>query len=235
MSLCVSVYTRQGIVMGSDSRGSLTFNNKQAEQTMVIQGSHFFDNTQKTCLLPNNCGMSWSGDAMIKGVLASEHIENFIKEKIKKSTVIGDLPKLALEYFNTLQKGIDSEIIFAGYQSKDKDGRRVYHLNLKDGSHDEISHNSIGIHFSGEKAFVTRMFHKSTIHAQDGSIVEMEALQIPLDLMSLQDVVDFVRFVIEFTGKALHFSSQPETVGGQTDILVMTPETSWFISGKVLH
>lgn len=65
MSLIVTVWTTEGIVMGSDSR--ISFSSQIAPNIPVnIQTGHYFDTQEKTFLCPNNCGISTCGAASLQ-------------------------------------------------------------------------------------------------------------------------------------------------------------------------
>ena len=51
---------------------------------------------------------------------------------------------------------------------------------------------------------------------------------ISFEYFTLQDAVDFARYAVETTIQTMHFKNVVETVGGEVDILVITPdETRW--------
>ena len=48
------------------------------------------------------------------------------------------------------------------------------------------------------------------------------------EYFTLQDAVDFARYAVETTIQTMRFKNVIETVGGNVDILVITPdETKW--------
>lgn len=125
MSLLITVYTNTGIVMASDSRTTLTRGN---------QGSiELSDSTNKTHLLSNNCGISHCGSADINAIPLSFYIENFEKQFIKKTTDVTDVPKLLIDYINSVKYDdeIDIKFIIAGYK-KEKNGmvKYVFDVNI---------------------------------------------------------------------------------------------------------
>ena len=72
MSLIVTVWTTEGIVMGSDSR--ISFSSQIAPNIPVnIQTGHYFDTQEKTFICPNNCGISTCGAASLLSYLTTNY------------------------------------------------------------------------------------------------------------------------------------------------------------------
>ncbi|HWZ26911.1 MAG TPA: hypothetical protein VNX15_00005, partial [Gemmatimonadales bacterium] len=83
MSLIISVYVREGIVMAADSRLTLTI-----PRTLPGGKSHTLslttsDSAKKLFLAPNNIGIATCGAADIGGVPIAGFVESFIVEKLK--------------------------------------------------------------------------------------------------------------------------------------------------------
>ena len=55
------------------------------------------------------------------------------------------------------------------------------------------------------------------------------------DLLSLQDGIDFIRYAINMTTDTMRFANINKTVGGPIDILVIKPNSAFWISHKELH
>ena len=53
--------------------------------------------------------------------------------------------------------------------------------------------------------------------------------EILWNFFTLQDAVDFARFAVETTVRTMRFKNVIETVGGNVDILVITPEETKFL------
>ena len=88
MSLIITLFTREGIVMASDSR--ITLNNelknddgKSVQQLAVSQS----DSNNKTFLAPNNIGISTCGQADIQGVPIAGFIDSFIAEHLTTNKI----------------------------------------------------------------------------------------------------------------------------------------------------
>lgn len=68
MSLVVTVYVQEGIVMAADSRLTLTSHEEQGDKTVVNLAVGQSDSNYKLFLAPHGVGISTCGDADIKGV-----------------------------------------------------------------------------------------------------------------------------------------------------------------------
>src|SRR2546423_15420948 len=91
MSLVITVYVREGIVMASDSR--LTLNSTlpapaggQIIQLAVAQS----DSNYKTFLTPTNVGISTFGAADIGGVPIAGFVESFINDVVAPGNLVVD-------------------------------------------------------------------------------------------------------------------------------------------------
>lgn len=81
MSLIVTVWTTEGIVMGSDSR--ISFSSQIAPTIPVnIQTGHYFDTQEKTFLCPNNCGISTCGAASLQNKNIAGYIYDFVSNAL---------------------------------------------------------------------------------------------------------------------------------------------------------
>ena len=63
---------------------------------------------------------------------------------------------------------------------------------------------------------------------EDGTYEDLPVENILFEFFTLQDAVDFARYAVETTIQTMRFKNVVETVGGDVDILVITPnETKW--------
>ena len=58
---------------------------------------------------------------------------------------------------------------------------------------------------------------------------------LALQQFTLQDAIEFAEFVISATISSMNFQKRPKTIGGPVDILVIKPETAFWIQRKELH
>ena len=76
MSLVVSVYVREGIVMAADSRLTLNTEARQPDKTVVNLAVGQSDSNYKLFLAPGNVGISTYGAADIAGVPIAGYVES---------------------------------------------------------------------------------------------------------------------------------------------------------------
>jgi len=239
MSLIIAVYVEEGLVLASDSR--LTFNNRiestdnSGKLTIVErEGVHHTDTAYKTFLCPNNIGISTSGTASINGKTITGYMENFIRVKMSKGTNIDDVPKLLNDYFEQFKPLPVTTFFAAGYQPVNKDfAQKLYRVPL--GSKpEEFDTSKPGIVWDGEKDILSRLFSPLFLE-REGKYVPHEFHEVPFNLYSLQDAIDFSQYAIKMTIDAMRFQMRPKTVGGEIDILVLKPNSSFWITHKELH
>src|SRR5450759_5214026 len=83
MSLIISVYVREGIVMAADSRLTLTIPlSLPGGQTHTLSLTTS-DSAKKLFLAPDNVGIATCGAADIGGVPIAGFVESFVVEKVK--------------------------------------------------------------------------------------------------------------------------------------------------------
>lgn len=118
MSLAVSVYTREGIVMAADSRLTLTFQriaDGQQPHTVSVTSS---DSARKLFLTPNQVGISAFGAADVKGVPIAGLIESFIDETLKDQALPPkETAEALLSYFLAMGAVQESSFHVCGYRA----------------------------------------------------------------------------------------------------------------------
>lgn len=262
MSLIISVYCNEGIVLASESRTTQTISTDTKERSFP-----FSDNAHKTFETPNGYGLSTCGAASINGQPIAGYIERFIGSY---DYTRGGVKEFSEELGKAFSKrGYSGLLIFhiAGYD-RDVKGvptERLFRLVLDSGkliSCSEITApDSSGAVWDGVTEIMTRLIKEVVVpsHLFDATNVTFvdktngnaknlaDALVIQADdsshyeestiswgLFSLQDAIDFSRFGIRTTIDAQRFLSTEKTVGGPIDILVIRPDGAQWISQKVL-
>lgn len=263
MSLIVSVYVNEGIVMASDSRTTAnvisSVNNKILNNNFPIS-----DTAYKTFLCPNNCGISTCGNAGYNNAPIAGFIETFISEKISSYTKISNIPQMLIDFFNSINKTLITIFQVCGYEQVDgKFKQKIFRVRTgPKPTIDEISadNNNQGAIWDGETLYLSKLL-KSEIMTPNGvyannveiynaqgekitiknayvldrdSINAYPDLNIAWQYMTLQDAVDFAKFAIETTIKTMKFASVNKTVGGDIDILIIKPNQTKWLSHKKL-
>lgn len=229
MSFLIAVYVNEGIVLASDRR--TTYNRTETINGAIVQkiGLHTTNSTEKTFLCPNGAGISTCGDASLLG----KPITGYIKEVIRgitPETPISDVPQMLVDYFRAQSIVPDTHFFVAGYD-KDNDQvyQRLYKVNLKDENLiTPVDTSTQGASWDGEIMSLTRLVQNVAVKRPDGTYVDLPNEEILWGYFTLQDAIDFARYAVETTINTMRFKNVVETVGGNVDILVITPEeTKW--------
>lgn len=261
MSLIVTVWTTEGIVMGSDSR--ISFSSQIAPNIPVnIQTGHYFDTQEKTFICPNNCGISTCGAASLLNKNITGYIYDYIDNQVTAATSVNDTANNLKNYIMGIDPNAEVHFIVAGYDVIN--GQKVQSVyQVITGNHNNcnlISSNGTGAKWDGEIDTITRIVKSHficpnpidvpnlTLNLANGQANIGAALVLPKNqtlflgeniiswnLMTLQDAIDFVRYAINTTIDTMRFTNVNKTVGGPIDILVITPNKAKWIAHKKLH
>lgn len=227
MSFLIAVYVNEGIVLASDRR--TTYNNTQVENGILIQkiGIHTNNSTDKTFICPNGVGISTCGDASLMGKPITGFIQDVIRNQITKDSTVESVPKTFIDYFSSLPEIPDTRFIVAGYENQTQK-QKIYKVDIKNKSSTLVNTDSQGATWDGEITTLVRLIQDVAIKNEDGSYSALPFENILWNYFTLQDAVDFARYAVETTIQTMRFKNVVETVGGDVDILVITPqETKW--------
>lgn len=263
MSLIVSVYVNEGIVMASDSRTTLEVSN-QIIGGIEKQSFPISDSTYKTFLCPNGCGISTCGDASFSGQAIASYIERLNESVINKNTSVLEMPQIILDYFNGIDKNKETIFHICGYTKDDngKELQKIYRVytGLNARIVDENQRQTQGAIWDGQREIMTRLIKRQIVnpsiieannvditdsdgtvtHIDQAVIIDRNGMMIlpeadlAWEFMSLQDAVDFAKFAIETTIAAMNFKKVGKTVGGPIDILIIKPKGSGWLKHKKL-
>ena len=251
MSLIISVYVNEGIVMASDSRLTLTVSNPVIGPIAVSNSIPFSDFTYKTFLCPNGSGISTCGNA-----------EQFIN-KLSKKTLVSEIPQMLIDFFNAIDNTVVTIFQVCGYEvSGNATIQKAYRLFTGRNARieEQLTNTAQGAMWDGETLVLSKLIKQQIIAPRvieatninlnnpDGTttIIEKAAIldakslnvlpeaPIAWQFMSLQDAVDFAKFAIETTINAMRFQSINKTVGGPIDILIIKPNKSKWLQHKSL-
>ena len=257
MSLIVTVWTTEGIVMGSDSR--ISFSSQIAPNIPVnIQTGHYFDTQEKTFLCPNNCGISTCGKAMLLNKNITGYIYDYIDNQVTANTSIYDTANNLKNYIINIDPNAEVNFIVAGYDLVNgQKTQNVYQvITGQQAICTLISANGTGAQWDGEIETITRIIKAHYVcqnpinvnnlninGANIGDAIVLPKKQTALlaesliawNIMTLQSAIDFVRYAINTTIDTMRFTNVNKTVGGPIDILVITPNKAKWIAHKKLH
>ncbi len=235
MSLIVTVYVKEGIVMASDSR--VSFNRSIISNGKIVEqiGIHASNTTYKTFLCPNNAGISACGDASINNTPIAGYLEQFIREEITNGTQVSEMPEKLINYFQKLSPSLNATFHVAGYEGDDIPHQSIYRINTQGPSTTLISSPEVwGATWDGEAEILRRLLTEFTLTIENEPRVIIPKMDIPFQFFTLQDAIDFSMYAIDTTIKTMKFCVMPESVGFPVDILVIKPDESFWISRKEL-
>ena len=238
MSLVVSVYAREGIVMAADSRLTLTYPRTvpgQPPHTVSVTSS---DSARKLFLAPNRIGISTFGAAAVKGAPIGGVIESFIVEKLRDQGLPPkETAEALLAYFTSIGVSEASSFHVAGYRPVGTTfEQEAVFLDLAAKS--VTSMNTPGnqaANWGGEIDVFQRLMNDVMLVGAAGTApTPIPSFGVPFEFFTLQDAIDFASFAIRATIDTMRFQAREKTVGGPVDILVITPDDARWIAQKQL-
>ena len=236
MSFIIVVYVNEGIVLASDRR---TTYNKTIDSSGIIThtiGVHTTDSTEKTFLCPNGSGISTCGDASISGKPITGFIKTFIREQITSKTKVSHIPKLMIDYFSSLEVVPNAQFIIAGYEEDGNSKKqKIFRLKLIDKHIELIDSQFQGAAWNGEEITLTRLLNSVKIRDTSGEYFDLPPQEVLWGFFTLQDAVDFAKYAVDVTIKTMRFINVVETVGGDIDILVITPDESKWLQKQEIE
>lgn len=235
MSFLIAVHVNEGIVLASDRRTTYSQTSNENGQQVVKFGVHTTNSTDKTFVCPNGAGISTCGDASLLGKPITGYIQEMIRTGISSDTKISNIPQIIIDYFYSKPTVPDSNFIIAGYETVE--GRKVqklFKVQLANKNVEEINTDSQGASWDGETLTLTRLIQDVAVKDRKGALLWLHD-DILWNYFTLQDAIDFARFTVETTINTMHFKNVVETVGGNVDILVITPEETKWIQREELR
>lgn len=263
MSLIVTLYVNEGIVMASDSR--MTLQQLKINKSMMLEKHMlpFSDSANKIFQCPNNCGISCCGDAEYKNKPIAGFVERFIERNISKTTLLSEIPEKLIIYFNSLDLNKTSVFHLAGYElDGDMLKQKVYRIITGPNAKVEMqpTNDNQGALWDGETVVFSKLIKAQIINP---NFIEVPNLVLPMQNgqtttikqslvldksqtvvlpdaeiswrhMSLQDAVDFAQFAIETTINCMRFQCVNKTVGGPIDVLIIKPTKIEWLKRKKL-
>jgi len=182
MSLIVSVYTSEGIVMASDSRTSFNSVQQILGQNVRLPSGHYFDTVDKTFVTINNCGISTCGDGDINRKPISGLIRKFAKSMVLVTDTVHDTASKLLAYVRQLNP--NTNIIFHVFGfDVDSSGDKIingYRVTTGNGSIVQFTNpGSAGAAWDGETAVLTRLIKNVYISSNIRDIPNNSTLFLP--------------------------------------------------------
>ena len=238
MSLIITVYVPEGIVLAGDSRLTLNWTDKTqtGEHHNSITTS---DSYTKIFLLADRFGLGVFGEVFVNEINICGLINQFVQENINENTTIDEIPERLIYFFGEKFNYPVTHFYLVGY--KMEDGISVPHtysiaLAEKSYRRSNFENENIinGANWGGEIEVLSRIL--LTVKMQRGDEwTELADNAIPWNFMTLQDAVDFGVYAVRTTIDTMRFQQKEKTVGGPIDILVIQPhQEPVFIQKKEL-
>lgn len=238
MSLIITVYVPEGIVLAGDSRLTLNWTDKTqtGEHHNSITTS---DSYTKIFLLADRFGLGVFGEVFVNEINICGLINQFVQENINENTTIDEIPERLIYFFGEKFNYPVTHFYLVGY--KMEDGISVPHtysiaLAEKSYRRSNFENENIinGANWGGEIEVLSRIL--LTVKMQRGDEwTELTDNAIPWNFMTLQDAVDFGVYAVRTTIDTMRFQQKEKTVGGPIDILVIQPhQEPVFIQKKEL-
>jgi len=243
MTLAITVYVPEGIVMATDSRQVVRVDMKTAEGREFQVETVASDSVTKTFLLKEHkVGISTFGQSILNRIPIAGHIKKFVEEKLTASDDVTTIPRKLIEYFRNLSPDAQLGFHVAGYK---KDGRisvpHVYYCHV---AQDVIQRRNVGpdgsvtygAAWSGEIDILTSIINPVIVRDETGQErIVRQPPPIIWEALTLQDAIDFAIYAIRTTIDTMRFQARRKTVGGPIDVLVLTPEEVRWVQKKELH
>ncbi|MBM3940943.1 MAG: hypothetical protein FJ318_08710 [SAR202 cluster bacterium] len=243
MSLMVTVYAPEGIVMAADSRLTWSTTEEKGDRHMVHSAVSMTDSNYKVFLTPSDVGISTYGAADVGGVPISRHIDAFINETLRLKDAAdepAEVASLLLKHFRAFTPPPATHFYVAGYTKGP--GRRFQQAREVDIARDSVVPTKpldkpefYGASWGGEAYIMDRLLGKVLTMTDAEEFQPVTSYEVPWGFFTLQDAVDFAVYAIRSTIDSIRFQMRPKTVGGPIDVLVIKPERAWWVQRKELR
>ena len=252
MSLVITTYVPEGIVMASDSRQSITIEGKApGKKDLPKFDTVNSDNAYKTYLLSKKdkdnklifeVGVSSFGQDLLGGISTASHIKRFTEEELTKEDNVITIPKKLVEFFRKLFPTADMGFNVAGYM-REKEGEaskpHIYYCHIAQNIIERKNlkpdgNLTFGATWSGQIDVLAGILQPSLLPGTKDKPVTMYKPPIIWEAMALQDAIDFSIYAIRTTIDTIRFQARPKNVGGSIDVLVITLDGAKWIQRKEL-
>ena len=244
MSFVITVYVPEGIIMASDSRQSATIERKtsQGEKLASIQ-TVVSDFTYKLFLLKQQrVGISSYGETLLGGVQMESHIKRLEEERLKDNDTVDKVANKLMTYFREKfsQANVTFHIagfkkeamvsiphVYVCYIGKEKIERVNFDMNAN-----KVKY---GCSWGGETDPILLILKPYQVLGVDNKPAPAPSFPILWDSMNLQDAIDFAIYAVRTTIDTIRFQARPKSVGGEIDVLLLSPEEAKWVQRKQLH
>jgi len=239
MSLIVTTYVPEGIIIAGDSRLTINWTEPDAENN---GNNHYSitstDSNRKVFQIKDKFGLATFGAADIKGIPISGYITQFIEENIDDNTQIDEVPACLHDFFGKGLGNPQTSFYVAGYKLENKVSvPYVYFISIARGTTSRVNFQNGNVIFNanwgGELEVMSRLMSNIKMK-QDDEWTEVKAPEVPFYFFTLQDAIDFSLYAVRTTIETFRFQQRMRTVGGPIDILAIFPRGIRWIYRKEL-
>lgn len=230
MTLAVTVYVREGVVMAADSRLTIA----AGDPPTITQS----DGSYKLFLAePNRIGISTAGQASVDNEPIAGHIESFINNVVvPRELSPEETAQEIIAYFQNFQNPPDAVFDVCGYPPGEGARKQVWYVSIGHGLKKLVNESDISAAtYIGESDVLDRLLQYVVTTDEKGQ--EMKRLPfypIPFQSFPLQEAIDFAVYAVGATISSIRFQTRPKTVGGPIDVLVIRPTEAHWIRRKQL-
>ncbi len=238
MSFIITLYVREGIVMASDSRLTLSSKQQQGGTEIVHLGIGLSDSAYKTFITLNNIGISFFGAPDVQGVPITGYIESFISDEVhRQNYTVDDVPQALVDYFDRLEVPPDSGFLVAGYRvSEGEAEQQVWEVLVKTGRVTRLNKpGQWGAAWRGVTDILARLVMPVSLPDTNGEVKPLPHFPIQWGFFTLQDAIDYAQYAVQVTADTMRFHPRPKLVGGPVDVLVIKPEAAFWVKVKDLQ
>ena len=243
MTLIITTYVPEGIVMASDSRQWIRIEGKTPDGKNFTVETVGSDAVMKTFLLEKQqVGISNFGQDLLNGVPMGSYINRFMEEELVAADDVTTIPEKLIKYFRISFPQADAGFHIAGYKREGKASiPHVYRCHIAKNVIERKNVNTDGslqyrATWSGQIDIITSTIIPIVVKDDKGNNkVIRPTPPIIWDAMTLQDAIDFSIYAIRTTIDTMRFQARPKNVGGPIDVLVLTPDETKWIRRKELH
>lgn len=239
MSLIITLYVREGIVMAADSRLSLNSKLGAGDGTALSLSVGQTDSTHKLFQLAGTrVGISTVGDADVAGTPIGGYMQGFEETLgIDQDPTVEEVANKLLQYFRDLPG--PPKVIFhvAGYcRLQEQLSQQVWEVKVAEGTAKQVNvPTQQGAAWNGEPDVIARLLTPMWQKTDGDQYRQLPQFEIPWGYFTLQDAVDFAIYAIRTTIDSMRFQVRPKTVGGPIDVLVIEPSKAYWVQQKTLH
>ena len=240
MSIIVTTYVPEGIVMAADSRQTATIEGVMPNGTKLPRFETVTsDNCYKLFLLEEqHIGVGVFGETLLGGAPIEHCVRLFTEEYNDPKDDILDVVEKMMRYFSAKHPSADTAFHMAGYKFEGKISvPYVYHCQV---SRNEIKRINVrpdtdvlihGVAWGGQGDVIAKLIQPGvTLAGPEGQ--QIANPPILWDAMSVQDAIDFSVFAVATTMDMVRFQARPKNVGGPIDVLLITPHGSGWVRRK---